>query len=93
MGLPLAVEGGGVTGGGVTGGGVTGGGVTGGGDVVAAAFTMILKAGRAADAVPSLAEITIPLLVPAVAGVPDSCPVLMLKLAHEGLFCTLNDSV
>jgi hypothetical protein len=86
MGLPLAVEGGGVTGGGVTGGGVTGGGV-------AAAFTVILKAGRAADAVPSLAEITIPLLVPAVVGVPDSCPVLMLKLAHEGLFCTLNDSV
>ena len=36
MGLPLAVEGGGVTGGGVTGGGVTGGGVTGGGYVVAA---------------------------------------------------------
>lgn len=58
-----------------------------------AAVTVMLKAGRAADAVPSLAEMTIPLAVPALVGVPESCPELMLKLAQDGLFRTLNASV
>src|SRR6185437_15943283 len=55
----------------------------------------IENAGRAAFAVPSLALMTIfeymPVLVDA--GVPLRAPVAMLKLAQEGLFCTLKASV
>ena len=53
-----------------------------------AALTVIAKAGREADAVPSLTPITIPEVVPtsAAAGVPLSCPLAVLKLAQEGLF-------
>jgi hypothetical protein len=48
---------------------------------------VIVKAGKEALATPSLTLITIPASVPtsAAAGVPVSCPLAMLKLAHEGL--------
>ena len=51
-----------------------------------AAFTVIANAGREALATPSLALITMPEFIPmfAAAGVPLSCPVEMLKFAHEG---------
>jgi hypothetical protein len=45
-----------------------------------------------AEEVPSLALMTILELVCALVGVPESCPLEMLKLAHEGLFATENDS-
>jgi len=58
-----------------------------------AAFTVIVNAGREAVATPSVTLITIPGSVPTsvAAGVPLSCPVAMLKLAHEGL--TLIENV
>jgi hypothetical protein len=51
-------------------------------------LTVIAKAGNDAEAYPSLVLITIPEYVPAfvAAGVPLSCPVALLKLAHEGWF-------
>ena len=54
--------------------------------LTAAAFTVIVKLGNAADAAPSLTLIAMPGSVPtsAAAGVPLSCPVAALKLAHEG---------
>jgi hypothetical protein len=54
--------------------------------------TVIAKAGREALATPSLTLITIPLSVPtsAAAGTPLSCPLAMLKLAHEGLLLIEN---
>ena len=53
-----------------------------------AALTVIANVGREAFATPSVTPITIPGSVPtsAAAGVPLSCPVAMLKFAHEGLF-------
>ena len=52
-----------------------------------AAFTVIAKADNVADAVPSLTLITTPDVVPTspATGVPLSCPLLVLKLAQEGL--------
>jgi hypothetical protein len=52
-----------------------------------AAFTVIAKVDNAADPVPSLTLITIPDVVPTspAPGVPLSCPLLVLKLAQEGL--------
>jgi hypothetical protein len=49
--------------------------------------TVIVKAGREALATPSLTLMTIPGSVPTsdAAGVPLSCPLAMLKLAHAGL--------
>ena len=54
--------------------------------VAPAAFTVIVKAAREALATPSVALITMPGSVPTsvAAGVPLSCPVAMLKFAHEG---------
>jgi hypothetical protein len=54
----------------------------------APAATVIANAGNEALATPSVTLITIPGEVPtsAAAGVPLSCPVAMLKLAHEGRF-------
>jgi hypothetical protein len=48
--------------------------------------TVIVKAGSEALATPSLTLITIPASVPtsAAVGVPLSCPLAILKLAHEG---------
>jgi len=48
--------------------------------------TVIVKAGSEALATPSLTLITIPATVPtsAAVGVPLSCPLAILKLAHEG---------
>jgi hypothetical protein len=56
--------------------------------------TVIAKAGSEALATPSLALITMPGSVPtsAAAGVPLSCPLAMLKLAHAGLLVTENVS-
>jgi len=53
------------------------------------------KGGSDALAVPSDTEIVMPLYVPAwvLAGVPDSDPVALLKLAHAGLFVIENVSV
>jgi hypothetical protein len=50
------------------------------------AATVIAKAGREALATPSVTLITMPGSIPTspAAGVPLSCPVAMLKLAHEG---------
>jgi hypothetical protein len=58
----------------------------------AAALTVIANAGKAADALPSLTLIRMPEWVPtsAAAGVPLSCPVTVLKLAHEGGFAMEN---
>ena len=57
-----------------------------------AAFTVIAKVDNAADPVPSLTLITIPDVVPTspAPGVPLSCPVEMLKLAHEGMLVMEN---
>src|SRR5215472_9956926 len=58
----------------------------------AAEATAIAKAGSEALATPSLTLITIPLSVPtsAAVGVPLSCPLAILKLAHEGLLLIEN---
>jgi len=55
-----------------------------------AAEATIAKAGRDTLALPSLTEITMPLLVPAAVGVPESRPLDVLKAAHEGLFAMLK---
>ena len=59
-----------------------------------AAVTVIEKAGRLADSEPSEAVMTMAANVPALAaaGVPESRPVDVLKLAHDGLFEMLNVS-
>ena len=56
---------------------------------------MMLKAASDADAVLSDTEITMLLYAPtfAVVGVPDSRPVVVLKLAHVGRLSTRNVSV
>src|SRR5262249_32177900 len=50
--------------------------------------TVMVKAGSDAEPYPSLVLITIPEYVPTfvAAGFPLSCPVALLKLAHEGWF-------
>ena len=54
---------------------------------------MIEKAGNAEEELPSLTLMTMPVLVVAVDGaVPESWPVAMLKLAHEGFPWMLNES-
>jgi len=59
------------------------------------AFTVSEKLGSEAESVPSLTEMTMPASVPTSAdcGVPDSCPVLALKVAHDGLAVMLKVSV
>ena len=54
---------------------------------LAEAFTVIEKLGSEAELVPSLTEIRMPVNVPTLLedGVPDSWPVLLLKLAQLGL--------
>src|SRR5215469_5700307 len=61
----------------------------------AAAFTVMVKAGSETVVAPSLTEMSMFASVPtlATAGVPDSCPVVVLKLAHEGLLAMLKVSV
>ena len=60
-----------------------------------AAATVMGNGGNEAVLVPSLTLITMPETVPTEleVGVPDSCPVAMLKVAQLGLFCTLKPSV
>jgi hypothetical protein len=53
---------------------------------VPAATTLIAKAGRDAVALPLLTVIKIFEETPTLGGVPESCPVAILKVAHEGLF-------
>jgi len=57
-----------------------------------AALTVIVKVGSAADALPSLTLIAMPGSVPtsAAEGVPLSCPVAALKLAHGGMLVIEN---
>jgi hypothetical protein len=57
-----------------------------------AAVTVRLNAGREAVVTPSVTEMTIPEVVPtlAVAGVPLSWPVAVLKVAHVGLLTIEN---
>jgi hypothetical protein len=57
--------------------------------------TVIVKAGSAALVLPSLTEMTMPSYFPACddVGVPESLPVAMLNVAHDGLLDTLNVSV
>jgi len=65
-------------------------------EIVGARFgcvTTIENDAREADACPSLTLIAIPANVPAAVGVPDSCPVVVLKVAQAGLLATLNVSV
>ena len=61
----------------------------------AAAVTVIVNGASEADAVPSLTEIVMLAYVPAFAevGVPDSCPVVVLNDAQEGMLATENVSV
>ncbi|MNY49036.1 hypothetical protein D3C86_1844240 [compost metagenome] len=54
--------------------------------------TSRLNAGRLVLSTPSLALITIPVVVPTLAlvGVPVKAPVVVLKLAQDGLLMMLN---
>jgi len=55
---------------------------------------VIAKAGNdAVPPLPSLTEITMLLFVPVALGVPESLPVDVLKVAHDGLFAMLKVSV
>src|SRR5262245_30978182 len=54
---------------------------------------VIANAGRDEVNLPSLTVIEMPLNVPAAVGVPDNLPVVVLNVAHAGLFATLNASV
>lgn len=60
---------------------------------LATPVTVRVKAGREVVTVPSLTLITIPEWTDAIVGVPESRPVLVLKLAHTGLFAIENPSV
>ena len=64
-------------------------------ETVVGLLTVIEKAGKAAWAVPLLTEITMSEFTPtlAAAGVPVIAPVAMLKVAQDGRFCTLKESV
>ncbi len=55
------------------------------GALFAGAFTVSVNAGNAVLATPSLTLITMPEWTPAEAGVPLNLPVVVLKLAQEGL--------
>ena len=70
--------------------GAAGGG--GGGVVVAPGRTWMLKEGSVAVLQASLAAITMLeyVLTSAEDGAPESCPVLLSKLAHEGLWVIVN---
>jgi hypothetical protein len=61
-------------------------------EIVGATFDLevarIEKAGSADTFTPSVTVILMPFHRPVAEGVPLSCPVLLLKLAHEGLFAT-----
>ena len=57
---------------------------------MAAACTAIVNAGREVVVVPSLALIRIPECAAAAVGVPERRPLLVLKVAHAGLFVMLN---
>src|ERR1700733_2077308 len=61
---------------------------------LAGPLTAMLKGASDAEAKPSLTLITILEYVPTLAlvGVPQSSPVLLLKLAHDGRFNTENVS-
>jgi hypothetical protein len=61
-------------------------------EIVGPVVTVIAKAGSEALAAPSATLITIPAVVPAFAavGVPDSWPVVLLNVAHDGLFTMEN---
>jgi hypothetical protein len=63
--------------------------------VVAGTVTVTVNAARDARVVPSLTLMAMLLYVPALAavGVPESCPVAILKLAQAGLLVTLKVSV
>jgi hypothetical protein len=63
--------------------------------VSGAATTLIENAGNDAENVPSLTLITMFEYVPACedVGAPDSVPLVVLKLAQAGGFCTLNVSL
>src|SRR5262245_25862253 len=67
--------------------------IVGGVFVTGAAATVMPDAGSDAVAVPSLTLMTMLLYVPAVVGVPDSLPVVVLNVAHVGLFVMANVSV
>ncbi|HXQ21001.1 MAG TPA: hypothetical protein VN812_04960 [Candidatus Acidoferrales bacterium] len=60
----------------------------------AEAVTVIVNGAREAEAVPSVTEIVMLANVPTLvdAGVPDSCPVVVLNEAHEGVFVIENVS-
>jgi hypothetical protein len=62
--------------------------------VVVPAVTLIENAAKLADRLPSDAVITMPELVPTceLLGVPLKRPVVLLKLAHVGLFAIENTS-
>lgn len=61
--------------------------IVGGGGGVVLASTCMANAGRVAFFQPSLTAITMFGYVPMLPaeGVPESCPVLLLKVAHEGM--------
>lgn len=63
--------------------------------VVVAALTVIENAAKLADRLPSDAVMTMPEVVPTceLLGVPLKRPVVLLKLAHVGLFVMENASV
>src|SRR3954447_4398268 len=62
-------------------------------EATGAAFTAIENAGNLVVAVPSLTEMTMLANVPVAVGLPDSWPVLVLKVAHEGRFVIEKPSV
>src|ERR1700732_1751034 len=64
-------------------------------EIVSRATTLIENAGNDAESVPSLTLMTMFEYVPACAdvGAPDSVPLVVLKLAQAGRFCTLNVSL
>ena len=68
------------------------GGGPGGGEAVLPASTCTLKAGSVACFRPSLTVIVMLPYVPTFAadGVPESCPLLALKVAHAGMLRMLN---
>ena len=64
-----------------------------GAEFVDALVTEIVKAGRLSESVPSLTRMTMLPNVPVEPGVPERRPVVVLKVAHDGLFWMLKPSV
>ena len=64
-----------------------------GAEFVDALVTEIVNAGRLSESVPSLTRITMLPNVPVEPGVPERRPVVVLKVAHDGLFWMLKASV